>query len=762
MTSRPRFRAEALDHHHRRDGLGPVFGHTHAAHLPHTPRERARSMLDALRRRGGPRVPVCYQTEISDCGPACLVMTLRHHGVEADLEAVRAQADSGRNGASARTLLEIGRGYGLTGRGVRTDLDGLRQLAPGTILFWNFNHFVVLESATEHHVDVIDPASGRRRLSRATAAESFTGVALEFTAPLTRPEDASKGGRADNTPRPWRQLAHFLPRGRELRQLAVVSTALMGFEFALPLTISNLVEHVLPNRLTGSLWLTTAGLGLLCLLFLTLQVLRSFLVTKRQAVVEKQLTWGVAEHLTSLPYEYFTVHNSGDLAMRVRTSSTLNQVLSLTAVSAVFDSVLIAVYLAVIVAANPVLAGLVVLLIALQAAILTVTWRRQGRLSQEVLERQTKAQDELLEMLESMTTLKAAGLEGRAVERWSHTLAGEVNKRLTARRSLAVATSLSRTVQFSAPVVVVLVGIWRVLDGHDSLGATLGFMALTIALFAPLEGMFNAASQLAMVRPTLARLDDVLHTAQEPRGALAGTGVAEPGRITAERVSFRYRGARTPSLTDVDLRITPGTFVVVVGRSGSGKSTLGMLLAGLHLPTSGTLTVDGTDLSALDRPTYRRQIGYVNQNAHLFGGSIRENIAFGADDVSHDDLVAAVSLARVHDEIEALPMGYDTLVGPGGHGLSGGQRQRIVLARALAKKPRLLVLDEATSALDPALEEEILQGLLETGTTIVAIAHRLTVLERADQILVVRDGRIVESGSPAELKSRGEEFLCLT
>jgi len=186
-----------------------------------------------------------------------------------------------------------------------------------------------------------------------------------------------------------------------------------------------------------------------------------------------------------------------------------------------------------------------------------------------------------------------------------------------------------------------------------------------------------------------------------------------------------------------------------------------MLLAGLYPPDKGTITVNGADLRDLDRVTYRRQIGYIQQDARLYKGTIRDNIAFGADDIERDDLLAAVKLARVHEEINALPMGYDTLVSSTGAGLSGGQRQRIVLARALAKQPRLLILDEATSALDPAMEEEIFRGLIGTGLTLIVVAHRLTVVDDADQVLVLRDGKIVEAGLPADLAAMAGEFACL-
>lgn len=759
MTNRSRFRAEALAHRYTRDGLGPVFGRTGEMGRLRGRRER---VSRALARRGGRRVPVCLQTELSDCGPASLVMTLRYHGIEADLAGIRALIDSGRNGASARSLLDVARRSGLRGRGVRTDLEGLRHLPAGSILFWNFNHFVVLERATEEYTDIVDPASGRRRLGPEAVTESFTGVALEFAAPL---EPRAVEARVSGVPAvrgPWRLLRHVLPRGRELTGVLGASGALTALEFVLPAAVSVFVGSVLPDHLTGTLWLATAGLAVLALLFFGLQLLRAVLLAKRQAAVERNLTWGVMEHLVSLPYDYFTVHNSGDLALRVRTSNLLNQVLSMSAVSTAFDGLLIVIYLTAVFVVNPYLAAVVVFMIVLQAAVMTLTWRRQAQLSQEVLERQTLAQGELVELLESITSLKSAGAESIAAERWSHALVAEVNKRLHARRSLATTTSLSRTIQFCAPMVVLVVGAWQVLAGQGSASGTLAFMALTISLFAPLESLFDTASQLATIRPSLVRLDDILSSAPEPTGRpLPEAAESQPLDVTVRELTFRHRGAPRPTLSNVDLRIEAGDFVAVVGRSGSGKSTLGLVLAGLHTPTSGIVEVGGHDITGLHGPSYRRQIAYINQDAHLFNGTIRENIAFGGGEITHADLVEAVKLAHIHEEIVALPMGYDTLVGPGGHGLSGGQRQRIVLARALARRPRLLILDEATSALDPALEKSIFEGLLASGTTVIAVAHRLTVLEAADQVLVVQDGRIVQSGSPGELRTEGGEYRCL-
>jgi len=758
-----RFRAQALQHHLRIDDFGPVFDDSQSAQDRLSALDNLRADISGLkqrRRRRGKRIPVCLQTQESDCGPAALTMTLRYRGVNARLDEIRTLANAGRSGASARTLLEIARSHGVAGRGVRTGLDGLSRLTPGAILFWNFRHFVVLEAVGRNYVDVVDPASGRRRLTKAAVGESFTGVALEFDPPM---ESAGRPAASfDRQPSPWRQLLQLcLPRGKVLGFLIVTSVLLLGFELALPLTTSYFVDEVLPKRVPGQLPLLSAGLGLLSLLFVLLQLARSFQVVLQQSYLEKRLTVGVMDHMLSLPYHYFQVHNSGDLALRLRASTVLNYIVSITSVAAAFDSILIFIYTGLIIAADPGLASLVIALVLAELAVLTIGWRQQSRLGPEIMELQTQTQDGLQELLTTINTLKSEGVEGKAGERWSHMLVREVNKRLSVRRNLAKSTAASSLLQFGAPLLVLCIGTLRVFAGGLSEGNLLGFTALTVVLFVPLSSMLNTALQLAMIRPTVVRVDDLLRTAAEPRGAHASSVTDEPGRIAADGVSFTCPGASAPALSDISLSIRPGEFVAVVGRSGSGKSTLVMLLAGLYPPDKGTITVNGADLRDLDRVTYRRQIGYIQQDARLYKGTIRDNIAFGADDIERDDLLAAVKLARVHEEINALPMGYDTLVSSTGAGLSGGQRQRIVLARALAKQPRLLILDEATSALDPAMEEEIFRGLIGTGLTLIVVAHRLTVVDDADQVLVLRDGKIVEAGLPADLAAMAGEFACL-
>ena len=227
------------------------------------------------------------------------------------------------------------------------------------------------------------------------------------------------------------------------------------------------------------------------------------------------------------------------------------------------------------------------------------------------------------------------------------------------------------------------------------------------------------------------------------------------GCIDIDHVSFRYGPLEPLVVDDVSLHIEPGQLVAIVGRSGSGKSTLASLLVGLYSPTSGRILYDGSNLCDLEFRSVRRQLGIVTQRAYLFGSSIRANITLSDPDIPFDDVVEAAKCAQIHDEIIQMPMGYETLLIDGGGSISGGQRQRIALARALVRRPAILLLDEATSALDAISERRVQAGLDGLACTRLVIAHRLSTVIRADVILVMDRGRLVEQGSHEQLLARG-------
>ncbi|MEW2289183.1 peptidase domain-containing ABC transporter [Streptomyces sp. NPDC047841] len=707
------------------------------------PRTPVRDRLAGSR---GRRVPVRLQAQTSDCGAAVLSMVFALHGLEVPMTELRRATATGRDGVTARRLLDVARSHGFQSRGVQVRLEALRELPRGSILFWNFNHFVVLERVTGDTVYLVDPAHGRRRMTLSAVGDAFTGVALLVRPGLSTPVPAGRtGARTDS---PWQYLRLFLPRSPRWLPFTVSSLLLLLFNLATPLAVQNVVDRVTPGRHLHGAALLWLGLVVLAGSFFVLQFVRSMSFLAIQTVVDETVTLGILDRLFALPYEFFTSRSSGDLLQRVRTSSAVRQVLSVSAFISVFDGVLILVYMVLLLLADPLLASLVMAMAVLQVLLLVGSWRSQEYASADALESRSRAEAELFEILDGMPTLKSAGVEGPAGQRWSHSLAGELNTRFRSRRLLALTTSLSAALQTAAPLVILAAGSLRIAAGALSPGKVLAFSVLAMGLLVPLANLVQVGLQVSGLGASLSRLGDIMQSPAERRGSDAVLDVA--GALELEEVSFAYQSGHTV-LRDVSLKVPCGSFTTVLGASGSGKSSCALLLAGLHRPTAGRVLVDGQDLASADATSYRRTIAFVTQDARLFSGTIRENISWGGTRVSEADIEEAARLAGIHADVAALPMGYDTLLGSGGTGLSGGQRQRIVLARALVRKPRLLILDEATSALDPVLEAQIFDRLRALGCTLVVVAHRLTAVEEADQIIVLDRGEVAQTGRHEEL-----------
>jgi ABC-type bacteriocin/lantibiotic exporter with double-glycine peptidase domain len=369
------------------------------------------------------------------------------------------------------------------------------------------------------------------------------------------------------------------------------------------------------------------------------------------------------------------------------------------------------------------------------------------------LQAQADAQSYAYELLAGIETLKASGAEHRAVDRWGGLFTDQVNIDLTRGRLGAVVSSVMSTLQIASPLVILMVGAFQVLAGHISLGTMLSASALGAGFLQPLGTMISSGLQLQMLGSYMQRINDVLDTPSEQHGENVRPAPKLRGRIRADDVSFSYGPLAPTVVSGVSLEIQPGQHIGIVGRSGSGKSTLAHLLLGLYRPTSGHIEFDGLDLGGLDAGSIRRQLGIVTQRPYVFASSVRENIALTNPELPLEVIVEAAKIACVHDDIAAMPMGYDTPLHDGGASVSGGQRQRIALARALVHRPSILLLDEATSELDTVTEQKIYANLDVISSTTIVIAHRLSTIRNADLILVMDQGRIVEAGTHEQLVS---------
>ena len=685
------------------------------------------------------------QLELGDCGAACLAMVLSAHGVRPPLAGLRDLTSTGRDGVSAQGLVVAARHFGLQGKGVRCPVERLGELPRGAVLHWADNHFVVLEGLSRRGARVLDPALGRRTVAPQALAEQYTGVALVFDG------DAAPGPALDRPPPRRAVYRRFVEGARRPLLLAVACAAVVqAFALVTPLVLQQVVEDAAdPAR--DPVPALAAGLVAAAAAFLLAQVGRLLALVALQRLVDVRLTVGVLEHLACLPYAFLARRSTGDLALRLRSTVAVRQILTSSALSAVLDGTLVLGLLAVLLVVDVQLAALTAAFVVAQVAVVAGCWRSLREAAAEALEAQSRAQSSLLELVSGLELLKATGGARPAVDAWSARLRSEVAAQARTTQVSGLVDAVLVTLRFGAPPALLVLGLDRVRDGALDLADMLAAAALATAVTVPVGALLGTVCALTSVLSYLERLDDLLQAPVERSGDRPPPARLR-GAVELRAVSYSYSALLPPAVHEVSAVLEPGEHVAVVGPSGSGKTTLALLLATLYAPTSGSVLLDGVDAHEYDTDALRRRIGVVPQSVTLFAASVRDNIAFGRPEVTEADLVAAARLAALHDDVSRLPSGYDTVLGNGGTGLSGGQRQRLALARALAGRPGLLVLDEATSALDPATERAVQDALSALGCTRVVVTHRASALAAADRVLVLDGGRLVADGPYATLR----------
>ena len=694
------------------------------------------------------RIPSVRQMEDADCGAACLAMVLGFFGKRVGLRELRDAIGSGRDGVNGLTIVNTARAYGLWARGARAGADDLRHLPRGSILHWEFSHFVVFERVTRDGIRVVDPAHGRRTVSTDDLRRAYTGVAIIFE-PTDRFDRSGAGTQGT-----WRYLRPLLGQSKNMVRVIATSLIIRLAALGLPLLTALVVDEIVPRDDYHLLLVLSIGVVVLVGYQFLSAFLRANLLLELQTRLDMGLTMGFIDHLVKLPYSFFLRRSSGDLMMRLQSNTAVRDILTSGSMSAVLDGAFASLYLILLFVVSPALAVVVILLALLEIATMLLAWRRNQRLMSASLQAQADTQSYAYELLAGIETLKASGAEQRAADRWSGLFVDQVNIDLTRGRLSAAINSVMSTLQAAAPLVILMVGAFQVLAGNVSLGTMLSASALGAGFLGPLAAMVTSGLQLQQLASYKQRINDVLDTPREQHGEDVRPAPRLSGRIRADDVSFAYNTLAPTVVSNVSLEIQPGQHIGIVGRSGSGKSTLAHLLLGLYRPTSGRIEFDSQDLAELDAGSVRRQLGIVTQRPYLFGSSVRQNIALINPDLAVEAVIEAARIACVHDDIMAMPMGYDTKLHDGGASVSGGQRQRIALARALAHRPSILLLDEATSELDTVTEQKIYTNLDTISATTIVIAHRLSTIRNADLILVMDEGRIVETGTHEQLVAR--------
>jgi ATP-binding cassette, subfamily B, bacterial len=706
------------------------------------------------RPRRGRRVPVILQATGFECGAACLSMVLRHFGRKASPRDCIECAGAARDGTTAGAIARCARRFGLQVKHDSVDVTALAQVSTPAILFWNFNHFVVLEQMTEQGARIVDPARGRRLISPEQLDRAFTGIVLEF-----EPGPAFRAG--EEVPRTTgRDLIRTILRAPGalalLIQILLASCIVQVAGLVAPAFTKILVDYIVPHGGMDALGMLSLGLFAVLAAQWVVSAVRSRAMVGLQGRTDLAMMEKVFLHLLALPFNFFQQRASGDLMGRIAGAATIRDFLTSRTISLVLDGAMVVGYLAILLTAAP-LFGLIALVLGGGEMLFALLAQRRVReLVDETQDAHGHCQTVVEETISRISTIKSLGLEQQMFGHWSTVFSRYLSALARRGRVSAWSDTALFSMRTTAPLIVLWLGGRSVVAGEMSVGSMLAMVALVGAVLGPLTSLATSVQHFGMVFVHLRRLFDILEADQEQTSsAKLRSAPALKGQIEVRDVSFSYSAGGPMVLQGINVEITPGQKIALVGRTGSGKSTLAALLVGLHRPTTGEVFFDGHPLSQLDLRSVRGQLGVVLQDPGLFTGSIRENIGLGRPNLPLEDVMEAARMAALHDDVKRMPMDYETRLSGGASTLSGGQRQRLAIARALARNPAVLFLDEATSHLDTMTEAEVEQNLNTLTCTRIVIAHRLSTVRNADLILVLDQGRIVERGRHQELVGRG-------
>ncbi len=701
------------------------------------------------------KVPTVLQMEATECGAASLGMVLGSYGRFVTLDELRVASGVSRDGATAKNVIGAARSYGLEAKAFKREPERLKTMTFPLIVHWRFYHYIVVEGWFPGGWYLNDPGSGARTCDDDEFDRYFTGVVLE----MTPGPDFTAGGKRPGVA--GRLLASAGTVGPALAMIGIIALLLL-----VPTLLVPQIMSLYGNQLNGLLGIsaTAALLGLIVALAVqsVLQGMQGLLSIRMSTKISLRLSAQVVQRLLHLPASFHTQRgpsSSAQRALLIDAMSTSVSALTMTLSAAVLTSLSAAIVLLIIDPITGIVAVVVAVIIAL---VLRSTLDKAKDEASKVVVETVEVGGVMASALSQIESIKASGAEDGIIARGmaAQNRLLEANQRVGMRlMGLSVYPPLLTGL---ATVAITGAAMAGVIQGRLDPGSLLAILALTGILIGPVSTMVLALTQAQMLRPTLDQVDDVMSA---PLDEAAFTDEPAPstiiGDFEARDITFGYSRLGPPVITGLNLHLAPGRRVALVGPSGCGKSTISKLVTGLYEPWEGQILIDGRTRNRHAPQVLTDGIALVDQDVMIFAGTIRENITLWDPSIPEADIVSAIEDAQLANDVAHRPGGLDAVLSEMGADLSGGQRQRLEIARALARRPSLLVLDEATSALDPATELLIDEALRRRGISCLVIAHRLSTIRDSDEIVVLDKGIVVERGTHSELMALGGAYATL-
>lgn len=700
------------------------------------------------------------------CGVAALWMVCRHLGLRCSLGQLEKLCFPTKEGVSMKGIADAARTLGLESKGGKTVVDNLVRLPMPCILHWNQNHFVVLYgiSRSGRRFRIADPSKGKITYTREEFAAHWLprgngvqqsrqeGIGMWFTITERFGQLQEEENRRSN---PLRVLGRYL---REYRKffLQIFLGLLAGclLQLVMPMLTQAIVDVGISRRDIGFIWLVLLGELMTVVGRTATDFIRRWLLLHISLRVNISLLSDFFVKLLNLPMFFFDTKLTGDLMQRMADHQRVQSFLTGQTLGIMFTMLSFLVFGIVLLVYDK-----LVFSVFLAGSLAYAIWiasflKRRKVLDYELFEKQAENQNKTFRFVTSMQEIKLQGCGLRRRWEWEDVQADLFAVQMKSLRLQQTQEAGNIFINEVKNILITVLAAKGVIDGSLSLGAMLAIQYIVGQLNSPVEQLMAFIYSMQDVKISLERINDIHREREERSSDSSGDIAVDAASICLRGVRFGYDPhASEETIRGVDMTVPAGKVTAIVGVSGSGKTTLVKLMLGYYTVAGGEIAVGGVDLQTMDLKNWRSRCGAVMQDGVIFSESIARNIAVDDGEIDCDRLVDAARMANIHDFILALPLGYDTVIGPDGVGLSQGQKQRILIARAVYKNPPFIFLDEATNALDARNEREIVGNLEQFfyGRTVVVVAHRLSTVCNADHIVVLDHGRIVEKGTHSSL-----------